>query len=28
MVDWQNALQHKLVFLANAGIELKLPVLG
>ena len=21
MVDWQNALEHKLVFLANAGIE-------
>ncbi len=28
MVDWQVALEHKLVFLANAGIELKLPVLG
>ena len=28
MVDWQNALEHKLVFLANAGVDLKLPVLG
>jgi hypothetical protein len=28
MVDWQNALEHKLVFLANAGIDVKLPVLG
>jgi hypothetical protein len=28
MVDWQNALEHKLVFLANAGLEVKLPVLG
>jgi hypothetical protein len=28
MVDWQNALEHKLVFLANHGIEVKLPVLG
>jgi hypothetical protein len=28
MIDWQNALEHKLVFLANAGIELKRPVLG
>ena len=28
IVDWQNALEHKLVFLANAGIEVKLPVLG
>ena len=28
MVDWQNALEHKLVFLANAGIDFKLPVLG
>ncbi len=28
MVDWQIALEHKFVFLANAGIELKLPVLG
>ncbi len=23
MVDWQNALEHKLVFLANAGIDVK-----
>jgi hypothetical protein len=28
MVDWQNALEHKLVFLVNAGIDVKLPVLG
>jgi hypothetical protein len=28
MIDWQNALEHKLVFLANAGLEVKLPVLG
>ncbi len=28
MIDWQNALEHKLVFLANAGIEVRLPVLG
>ena len=28
MVDWQNALEHKLVFLANAGIDVKMPVLG
>ena len=28
MVDWQNALEHKLVFLANAGIDVRLPVLG
>jgi len=26
MVDWQSALQHKLVFLQNAGIEVSLPV--
>jgi hypothetical protein len=26
MVDWQSALQHKLVFLQNAGIEVGLPV--
>jgi len=28
MVDWQHALEHKLLFLANHGIEVKLPVLG
>ena len=28
MIDWQNALEHKMAFLANAGIELKLPVMG
>jgi hypothetical protein len=28
MVDWQNALDHKIAFLTNAGIPLKLPVLG
>jgi hypothetical protein len=28
MVDWQNALEHKLLFLANHGIELKLPIPG
>jgi hypothetical protein len=28
MVDWQAALEHKLSFLANAGIEVKPPVLG
>jgi hypothetical protein len=28
MVDWQNALEHKLVFLVNAGIDVKLPALG
>ena len=28
MVDWQNALEHKLAFLAHNGIEVKLPVLG
>jgi hypothetical protein len=28
MIDWRNALEHKLVFLANAGLEVKLPVLG
>jgi hypothetical protein len=28
MIDWQNALEHKLVFLANAGLEVKMPVLG
>jgi hypothetical protein len=28
MIDWQNALEHKLVFLANAGIELNSPFLG
>jgi hypothetical protein len=27
MVDWHNALEHKLLFLANHGIEVKLPVL-
>jgi hypothetical protein len=26
MIDWQNALEHKLVFLQNAGIEVRLPV--
>ena len=26
MVDWQSALQHKLSFLHNAGIEVNLPV--
>ena len=26
MVDWQSALQHKIVFLHNAGIEVGLPV--
>ena len=25
MVDWQNALEHKLVFLANAGIDVRCP---
>ncbi len=28
MIDWQNALEHKIAFLTNAGIELRLPVLG
>jgi hypothetical protein len=28
MVDWQTALEHKIAFLTNAGIALKLPVLG
>jgi len=28
MVDWQNALEHKLAFLANAGMDVRLPVLG
>src|SRR5215469_9572064 len=28
MVDWQNALEHKIALLTNAGISLKLPVLG
>jgi hypothetical protein len=28
MVDWQAALEHKIAFLNNAGIQLKLPVLG
>ena len=28
MVDWRNALENKLAFLAAAGIELQLPVLG
>ena len=26
MVDWQHALEHKLHFLQNAGIEVRLPV--
>jgi hypothetical protein len=26
MVDWQNALEHKLNFLQSAGIEVRLPV--
>ncbi len=26
MVDWQSALEHKYVFLQNAGIEVRLPV--
>jgi hypothetical protein len=26
MVDWQNALEHKLHFLNNHGIEVRLPV--
>ncbi len=26
MVDWQMALHHKLAFLQNAGIEVRLPV--
>jgi hypothetical protein len=25
MVDWQTALEHKLHFLHNAGLELRLP---
>ena len=28
MVDRDYALEHKLVFLANAGIKVRLPVLG
>jgi hypothetical protein len=27
MVDWQNALEHKIAFLTNAGIDLKLPAI-
>lgn len=26
MVDWQSALEHKLAFLQNAGIEVRLPI--
>ena len=26
MVDWQNALEHKMHFLLNNGIEVRLPV--
>ena len=26
MADWQTALEHKLVFLHNHGIELRMPV--
>ena len=28
MVDWQHALEHKLAFLVNNGIEVRQPVLG
>jgi hypothetical protein len=28
MIDWQHALEHKLVFLQNAGLEVRLPVPG
>ena len=26
MVDWQTAVEHKIAFLHNAGLELKMPV--
>jgi hypothetical protein len=28
MIDWQKALEHKLVLLANAALDVKLPVVG
>jgi hypothetical protein len=28
MIDWQNALEHKIAFLTSAGVPLRLPVLG
>ena len=26
MVDWQTAVEHKIAFLHNAGLELKMPI--
>ena len=28
MIDWQNALEHKMLFLQSHGIELRLPIPG
>ena len=27
LIDWQNALEHKIAFLLNAGIEVRTPAL-